>query len=160
LKHVAPTSRCARSRFPTTSITRRSRGRRPPSRAWRPLGLRTSAADIASVGDNKELAAQVYKAAVYGAHSVSATDAFLADLAKALGVAPPLGRSRCRLQVGELSRSRSPRTVPAAKSDASNSTAAGFSLSHRRSLHRFAPVSQGSAVLLPRAKQKCVINDR
>ena len=50
-----------------------------------------SAADIAaSVGDNKELAAQVYTAAVYGAHSVSATDAFLADLAEALGVAPAL----------------------------------------------------------------------
>jgi len=51
-----------------------------------------SAADIAaSVGDNKELAAQVYIAAVYGAHSVSATElAFLADLAKALGVTPAL----------------------------------------------------------------------
>jgi uncharacterized membrane protein YebE (DUF533 family) len=51
-----------------------------------------SAADIAaSVGVNKELAAQVYTAAVYGAHSVSAPErAFLADLAKALGIAPEL----------------------------------------------------------------------
>jgi uncharacterized membrane protein YebE (DUF533 family) len=51
-----------------------------------------SAADIAaSVGDNKELAAQVYIAAVYGAHSVSAPEAtFLPDLAKALGGAPAL----------------------------------------------------------------------
>ena len=51
-----------------------------------------SAADIAaSVGVNKELAAQVYTAAAYGARSVSAPEvAFLADLAKALGVAPAL----------------------------------------------------------------------
>jgi len=47
-----------------------------------------SAADIAaSVGGSKELAAQVYAAAVFGAHSVSAPEqAFLADLAKALGL--------------------------------------------------------------------------
>jgi uncharacterized membrane protein YebE (DUF533 family) len=51
-----------------------------------------SAADIAaSVGGNKELAAQVYIAAVYGAHSVSAPElAFLANLAKALGIDPAL----------------------------------------------------------------------
>jgi len=51
-----------------------------------------SAADIAaSVGGAKELAAQVYTAAAFGAHSVSQPErAFLADLAKALGLDPAL----------------------------------------------------------------------
>jgi uncharacterized membrane protein YebE (DUF533 family) len=47
-----------------------------------------SAADIAaSVGGSKELAAQVYAAAVFGAHSVSRQElAFLSELAQALGL--------------------------------------------------------------------------
>jgi uncharacterized membrane protein YebE (DUF533 family) len=47
-----------------------------------------SAADIAaSVGGSKELAAQVYAAAVYGAHSASQPEqAFLMQLASALGL--------------------------------------------------------------------------
>ncbi|SEE42454.1 Uncharacterized membrane protein YebE, DUF533 family [Rhizobiales bacterium GAS188] len=51
-----------------------------------------SAADIAaSVGGAKELATQVYMAAVFGAHSVSQPErAFLDDLAKALGLDPAL----------------------------------------------------------------------
>jgi uncharacterized membrane protein YebE (DUF533 family) len=51
-----------------------------------------TAADIATgVGGAKELAAQVYAAAVYGAHTASQPEqAFLAELAKALGLEPGL----------------------------------------------------------------------
>jgi uncharacterized membrane protein YebE (DUF533 family) len=52
-----------------------------------------SAAEIAKgVGASKELAAQVYAAAVYGAHTASQPEqAYLADLSKALGLDPGFG---------------------------------------------------------------------
>jgi uncharacterized membrane protein YebE (DUF533 family) len=51
-----------------------------------------SAAELASgVGGSEQLAAQVYAAAVYGAHTSSQPEeAFLGDLAKALGLEPTL----------------------------------------------------------------------
>jgi uncharacterized membrane protein YebE (DUF533 family) len=51
-----------------------------------------SAADIAAgIGGSQQLAAQVYAAAVYGAHTSSQPEqAFLGDLANALGLDPAL----------------------------------------------------------------------